>query len=104
MAPATAKADAVSAHAQPAVQENNAGRRGKKRSAADTPNSVDDNPKRLKSVDQSTPQADSPAQSLTSDEQDVITNRRQAQDFVKQAMKAVTSAKDDTCVAVIIIR
>jgi hypothetical protein len=98
MAPAAAKGDAGSGNAphQSATQENNAGRKGKKRLAADTPTSVDDNPKRLRSVDHSTPQVEYPAQNLSTEDQDVITNRKQAQDFVKQAMKAVTSAKDDT--------
>jgi hypothetical protein len=102
MAPATAKADGVPGIAanQSITQELSAGRKGKKRLAADTPNSVDDNSKRLRSIDHGTPQVEAkdstPARISNGDGQDVITNRKQAHDFVKQAMKAVTTAKDDT--------
>lgn len=102
MAPAL-KAEALpdSAPVESVTQESNAGRRGKKRPAADTPNPVDDklDVKRLRSVDQSAAHSDvkdgNSGRVPAGNDEDVINNRKQAHDFVKLAMKAVTAAKDD---------
>jgi hypothetical protein len=107
MAPAAAKPDAGPDNGshQSATQENNAGRRGKKRLAADTPNPTDDHSKRLRSVDGAVPHVkpkDGNSNEIpAANDQEAITNRKRAHDFVKLAMKAVTTAKDDRCVAVL---
>jgi hypothetical protein len=101
MAPVSSKADA-SVDGLPGSSSNDSvtGRRGKKRSA-DTPNPVDDklDAKRLKGGDNSSLQHEGKdgngTEAITASEEELISKRREAQDFVKLVTKAVNAAKDD---------
>lgn len=102
MAPVAAKVDAPvdGSHAGSVSGDVAAGRRGKKRSA-DTPISVDDkvDVKRHKGGDTSISQHESTngngTDKLTGNEEELVSKRRETQDFVKLVTKAVTAAKDD---------
>lgn len=101
MAPVAAKDVSVDANqAGSALNDTATGRRGKKRSA-DTPNPVDDklDAKRLKSGDNSSQQHEPKASNgddvITAQEEELVSKRREVQDFVKLVTKAVTAAKDD---------
>ena len=99
MAPVAQKDVSVDAIAAASVL-NDAGtsRRGKKRSA-DTPVSVDDklDTKRLKSGDSSAQQhaISNGNDVITVQDEELVSKRREVQDFVKLVTKAVTAAKDD---------
>ncbi|GHJ86117.1 hypothetical protein NliqN6_2519 [Naganishia liquefaciens] len=99
MAPVAQKDVSVDAIAAASVL-NDAGtsRRGKKRSA-DTPVSVDDklDTKRLKSGDNSAQQhvISNGNDVITVQDEELVSKRREVQDFVKLVTKAVTAAKDD---------
>ena len=101
MAPVAAKDVSVDVNqAGSALNDTAPARRGQKRSA-DTPNPVDDklDAKRLKSGDNSIqkhePNASNGEDVITVQEEELVSKRREVQDFVKLVTKAVTAAKDD---------